>query len=35
MYAAIFSIIAFSSITIGLLERAETAFFRPEKKKGS
>jgi NitT/TauT family transport system permease protein len=35
MYAAVFSVIAFSSITVGLLEKAEIKFFRPEKKKGS
>jgi NitT/TauT family transport system permease protein len=34
MYAAIFSVIAFSAITVGLLERAETRFFRPDKKVG-
>lgn len=33
MYAAIFSIIAFSAVTVGLLEEAEIKFFRPEKKK--
>ncbi len=32
MYAAIFSIIAFSAVTVGLLEEAEIKFFRPEKK---
>jgi ABC-type nitrate/sulfonate/bicarbonate transport system permease component len=34
MYAAVFSVIAFSAITVGLLERAEIRFFRPEKKVG-
>jgi NitT/TauT family transport system permease protein len=34
MYAAIFSVIAFSAITVGSLERAETRFFRPDKKVG-
>jgi len=34
MYAAIFSIIVFSAVTVGLLEKAEIRFFRPEKKKG-
>ena len=34
MYAAVFSVIAFSAITVGLLERAETRFFRPDKKVG-
>jgi len=33
MYAAIFSIIVFSAVTVGLLEVAEIKFFRPEKKK--
>lgn len=33
MYAAVFSIILFSSISVGLLERAEVVFFRPERKK--
>jgi NitT/TauT family transport system permease protein len=35
MYAAVFSVIAFAAVTVGLLERAELVFFRPEKKKGS
>ena len=34
MYAAIFSIILFSAVTVGVLERTETALFRPEKKSG-
>jgi len=34
MYAAVFSVIAFSAITVGLLEQAEIKFFRPEKKVG-
>ena len=33
MYAAVFSIIVFSAIMVGLLETAETRFFRPEKRK--
>lgn len=32
MYAAIFSIIVFAAFSVGLLERAETTFLRPEKK---
>ena len=35
MYAAVFSVIAFSAIAIGLLQKAEVRYFRPEKKKGS
>ena len=34
LYAAVFSVIAFSAITVGLLEQAETKFFRPDKKVG-
>jgi NitT/TauT family transport system permease protein len=34
MYAAVFSVIAFAAVTVGLLEKAEIKFFRPEKKKG-
>ena len=34
MYAAVFSIIVFSAVMVGLLEKAETKYFRPEKKKG-
>ena len=34
MYAAVFTIIVFSAIMVGLLEKVETKFFRPEKKKG-
>jgi NitT/TauT family transport system permease protein len=34
MYAAVFSIIVFSAVMIGLLEKVETNYFRPEKKKG-
>ena len=34
MYAAVFSIIVFSAIMIGLLQKIETNYFRPEKKKG-
>jgi NitT/TauT family transport system permease protein len=34
MYAAIFSIIVFAAFSVGLLERAETTFLRPEKKTG-
>jgi len=33
MYATVFSIIVFSAVTIGLLQAAETRFFRPEKGK--
>ncbi len=33
MYAAIFSIILFAAVSVGLLERAEVVFFRPERKK--
>ena len=32
MYAAVFSVIAFSAIAVGFLERCEIKFFRPEKK---
>ena len=32
MYAAIFAIIVFSVLFIELVERSETAFFRPEKR---
>jgi NitT/TauT family transport system permease protein len=32
MYAAIFSIIVFAAFSVGLLEKAETTFLRPEKK---
>jgi NitT/TauT family transport system permease protein len=32
MYAAIFSILLFSAMTVTLLEKAETVLFRPEKK---
>lgn len=35
MYAAVFTVVAFAAITVGLLERVEIEFFRPEKKKGS
>ena len=34
MYAAIFSIIVFAAVAIGLLMKAEIMFFRPESKKG-
>ena len=34
MYAAVFSIIAVAAVTVGLLEKAETRFFRPEKRSG-
>jgi NitT/TauT family transport system permease protein len=34
MYAAIFSIIVFAAVTIGLLVRVEVTYFRPESKKG-
>jgi sulfonate transport system permease protein len=33
MYAAVFSIMLFAAVSVGLLERAEIAFFRPERKK--
>ena len=33
MYSAIFSIILFAAVSVSLLERAEVAFFRPERKK--
>jgi NitT/TauT family transport system permease protein len=32
MYATVFSIVAFAAVTVGLLERAEVALFRPDKK---
>ena len=32
MYAAVFSIIVFSAVMVGMLEKAEVRFFRPEKK---
>lgn len=32
MYAAVFSIIVFSAVMVGLLEKAEVKYFRPEKK---
>ncbi len=35
MYAAVLSIIVFAAVTVGLLEKAEVVFFRPEKKRGS
>jgi len=35
MYAAVFSVIAFSAFAVGLLQKAEVRYFRPEKKKGS
>lgn len=34
MYAAIFSIVCFSAVVVGLLEKAEVTLFRPEKKGG-
>ena len=34
MYAAVFTVILFSSILVGMLESAEIKYFRPEKKKG-
>jgi sulfonate transport system permease protein len=34
MYAAVFSVIVFSAVTVGLLERVEIKYFRPEKKVG-
>ena len=35
MYAAIFTIILFASVTVGFLEKVEVTLFRPEKKKGN
>ncbi len=34
MYAAVFTIIVFSAVMVGFLEKVETTYFRPEKKKG-
>ena len=34
MYAAVFSIIVFSAVMVGLLEKLEVNYFRPEKKRG-
>jgi NitT/TauT family transport system permease protein len=34
MYAAVFTVVAFSAVMVGLLEVAETKYFRPEKRKG-
>lgn len=34
MYAAVFSIIVFSAVMVGLLQKVEENYFRPEKKKG-
>jgi NitT/TauT family transport system permease protein len=34
MYAAVLSIIVFSAVMVGLLEKAEVKYFRPEKKRG-
>lgn len=34
MYAAVLTIIVFSAVMVGLLEKAEVRFFRPEKKRG-
>lgn len=33
MYAAVFTVIVFSAVMVGLLEVAETRYFRPEKRK--
>ena len=33
MYAAVFTVVAFSAVMVGLLEVAETKYFRPEKRK--
>ncbi len=33
MYAAVFTIIVFAAVVVGLLEKVETNFFRPEKRK--
>lgn len=35
MYAAVLSVVVFSAISVGFLERAEIRFFRPEKKRSS
>ncbi|WP_305987486.1 ABC transporter permease [Roseibium sp. MMSF_3544] len=35
MYAAVLSIIVFSAVMVGLLEKAEVRYFRPEKKRGN
>jgi len=34
MYAAVFSIIVVAAVTVGLLEKAENRYFRPEKRTG-
>ena len=34
MYAAVFTVILFSAVMVGMLEKAEIKYFRPEKKKG-
>ena len=34
MYSAVFTIIVFAAAVVGLLEKVETWFFRPEKRKG-
>ncbi len=34
MYAAVLSIIVFSAVMVGMLEKAEVKYFRPEKKRG-
>lgn len=34
MYAAVFCIIVFSAVMVGLLQKVEVNYFRPEKKKG-
>lgn len=34
MYAAVLSIIVFSAVMVGLLEKVEVKYFRPEKKRG-
>ncbi len=34
MYAAVFTVILFSAVMVGMLETAEIKYFRPEKKKG-
>lgn len=34
MYAAVFTVILFSSVMVSLLEKAEVKYFRPEKKTG-
>lgn len=35
MYAAVFSVVVFSAVAVGFLERAEIRYFRPEKKRST